>query len=46
MDFRGLIFMGIMITDAGPQILEYNCRFGDPETQSVLERLDGDLLKL
>ncbi len=46
MDFRGLIFMGIMITDAGPQILEYNCRFGDPETQSVLERLDGDLLDI
>ena len=46
MDFRGLIFMGIMITDAGPEILEYNCRFGDPETQSVLERLDGDLLDI
>ena len=46
MDFRGLIFMGIMITDAGPEILEYNCRFGDPETQSVLERLDGDLLEI
>ena len=46
MDYRGLIFMGIMIGDDGPQILEYNCRFGDPETQSVLERLDGDLLDI
>ncbi|MDD7363580.1 MAG: phosphoribosylformylglycinamidine synthase [Peptoniphilus sp.] len=46
LDFRGLIFMGIMIGDKGPQILEYNCRFGDPETQSVLERLDGDLLEI
>lgn len=46
LDFRGLIFMGIMIGDKGPQILEYNCRFGDPETQSVLERLDTDLLEI
>ncbi|VEJ36094.1 Phosphoribosylamine--glycine ligase [Aedoeadaptatus ivorii] len=46
MDYRGLIFIGIMIGNDGPQVLEFNCRFGDPETQSVLERLDGDLLTI
>jgi phosphoribosylamine--glycine ligase len=40
----GLMFVGIMITDDGPKVLEYNMRFGDPETQSVLMRLESDLL--
>lgn len=40
----GMMFVGIMLTDAGPMVLEYNMRFGDPETQSVLTRLDSDLL--
>jgi phosphoribosylamine--glycine ligase len=42
-DFRGIIFIGIMMNDNGVKVLEYNVRFGDPETQSILARLDSDL---
>jgi phosphoribosylamine--glycine ligase len=45
-DFRGTLFIGIMLTDGGPKVLEYNTRFGDPETQAVLPRLATDLLEL
>jgi phosphoribosylamine--glycine ligase len=45
-DFRGTLFIGIMLTPAGPSVIEYNTRFGDPETQVVLPRLANDVLAL
>jgi phosphoribosylamine--glycine ligase len=41
--FKGVLYCGLMLTEAGPQVLEYNTRFGDPETQAILLRFDGDL---
>lgn len=44
MEFRGILYAGLMIVDGSPYVLEYNCRFGDPETQPLMARFDDDLL--
>lgn len=44
--FKGCLYFGLMITKDGPKVIEYNCRFGDPETQSVLPLLDDDLFDI
>ena len=44
--FRGCLYFGLMITEKGPKVIEYNCRFGDPETQVVLPLLESDLLEI
>jgi phosphoribosylamine--glycine ligase len=46
LDFRGMLFPGLMLTASGPKVLEFNCRWGDPETQVLVRRLDSDLLPL
>src|SRR5208337_2406478 len=45
-DFRGILYPGIMLTRTGPKVLEFNARFGDPETQVYLTRLENDLVEL
>ena len=44
--YRGVLFAGLMITDAGPKLIEYNCRFGDPECQALMMRLKNDFLEV
>jgi phosphoribosylamine--glycine ligase len=46
MPYRGFLYLGLMLTAAGPQLLEYNCRLGDPEAQVLLPRLESDVLRL
>lgn len=45
-DYRGILYPGVMLTNSGPKVLEFNARFGDPETQVYLPRLENDLLEL
>ena len=44
--FKGCLYFGLMLTADGPKVIEYNCRFGDPETQVVLPLLESDLLEI
>ncbi len=45
-EFKGIIFFGLMLTEKGPKVLEYNARFGDPETQVVLPRMNNDIVEI
>jgi len=45
-DYKGVLYRGIIIKDSEPYLLEYNCRFGDPETQAILPRLKDDIVPL
>ena len=45
-EFKGIIFFGLMLTDTGPKVLEYNARFGDPEAQVVLPRMQNDIIEV
>ena len=44
-DYRGILYCGLMMTARGPMVLEFNCRFGDPETQPLIMRLESDLVE-
>ena len=45
-EYRGVLYAGVMLTPAGPKVLEFNCRFGDPECQPLMARLRGDLIEI
>jgi len=45
-DYKGVLYAGLILTPSGPKVLEFNCRFGDPETQAIMPIIDGDFLEL
>ena len=45
-DYKGVIYFGLMITKSGPKVIEYNCRFGDPECQTIMPLMDQDFVFL
>jgi phosphoribosylamine--glycine ligase len=45
LEYRGILYCGLMMTARGPMVLEFNCRFGDPETQPVMMRMESDLIE-
>jgi len=45
-DYRGVLYIGLMITDSGPKVIEYNCRFGDPECQTIMPLMDTNFVNL
>jgi phosphoribosylamine--glycine ligase len=46
LDYKGVLYFGLMITKSGPKVIEYNCRFGDPETEAILPLLENDLIEV
>jgi phosphoribosylamine--glycine ligase len=44
--YRGVLYTGLMLTDSGPKVIEFNCRLGDPETQVIIPKLESDLLEI